>query len=326
MAEHRMDELRNHGRSTSGKPYKSSHPRRLHPRVPQVSSNVYRTLDNDAGEFSGHDIVPNCWRGSSSNTYASNVQVSDIAGGQLTATSIDFLTRAENGSLTPYPSIDTHAVFSASIPEEGDADAVAHKTTLDLCPLGGSSHHHSSPGVPFLYPTSNTSATTSISDVWRGSYQTDPYLTSAYMDSNSISSNADPYSQSKPQTGNPALDRYGATVTYSPPALDIADNHGDTTWTDSVSSQSQGPYTHYEKTQPESNDSGDPPSARRWSTENNQGSIVWDSASQATQEDDATRQYEDGTGFEDNEIQGNVIRGYMNGEGPWAYGYNMSSG
>ncbi|KAI1658807.1 hypothetical protein F4813DRAFT_395680 [Daldinia decipiens] len=298
MADRRMKGLRNHSRSTSSKPHKSAHPRHLHSRVPQASSNAYKTLDNDSEDFSGYTIGPNCWRGSSSNVSSSKAKVSvDVAGGQLTATSVEFSTRAENGSLTPYPSTDTHAVLSSSIP------ATTHKE-------------------------GNANTTTGVSDVWYRSYQPGLPLTSAYMDSTSISSNADPYGQLNPHTQSysSTLDRYRTLVTYSPLALDIVGNHGDTTWTDNVSSQFQGPYTHYEGTQPEFNDSGDPPYARRWSIQNNQGSTASDSASQATQDDDETRRHENMKGFEENEFQRNVIGVFMNGEKPWAYGYNMSSG
>ncbi|KAI0848124.1 hypothetical protein F5Y00DRAFT_239068 [Daldinia vernicosa] len=160
--------------------------------------------------------------------------------------------------------------------EEGDVDTVAYETTFNLCdshPLRGSSRHLSSSSTPSLYPTNDMSTTASISNVWCVPYRTDTSLTSAYMDSTSISSNADTISHI--QNNNPTLGRYGAPVTYSPPALDIPDNDGDRTWTSSVSSQLQSPYTQYEGTQPGFNGSGDPLNGRRWSTENNQGSIVW---------------------------------------------------
>ncbi|KAI0101302.1 hypothetical protein F4814DRAFT_456176 [Daldinia grandis] len=332
MADHRKERPKNHSSSTSGKPRKSTHPRLLHPRVPQVSSNGHRTLENDAKGLSGYRNGSNRRHGSSRNTDTPNTQGSvDIAGGQLTATSTDVLTLFEDESLTPRPSIDTHAVSPTTLHEEDDVGTVAYKPTVNICDSqlrGGSSYFHSISGASLLYPTSNTSTTISINNVMRGSYQTGPSLTRTYMSSTSLSSNADPYSQLEPRiwNGNPTLDRHGTPIAYSPPPLDIPNNRSDRTWMSSESSRLHNPYTQYKGTHPVSNDSGDPPHTRRWSTENYQGSTAGDSADQATQEDGATRVYEDNEGSEDNEFRGNAIKGYINSEGPWIYRYNTRSG
>ncbi|KAK6956281.1 hypothetical protein Daesc_001556 [Daldinia eschscholtzii] len=300
MKKSRTNIPRDHSGSTSRKPHKSANTHRLYPQT-QRPNHAHGAPNNYSGSPSDHDINPNNQHGSLENANSTSTHVGvNMAGGQTLGS-----TQTGEGSLP----INRFTGLAFAPLRDGE---VQYGTSFDPYLSGGSSDTYPSPGVPSLYQIANTSATADDNDAWGGLYPNDIALTGAYPDSASIA-NSDPYRRpvSYTQSDNQSLGSYGAAVVYPPPASNAKNNYDDTMAMEGGSGQLSGQYTYYTE---------NPPSERRSSIENHQGSGDEDSAGQTAQENREMGQYENGRHAEENKYREKTIESFVNGEGPWVYG------
>ncbi|KAI1483339.1 hypothetical protein F4774DRAFT_159710 [Daldinia eschscholtzii] len=308
MKKSRTNIPRDQSGSTSRKPHKSANPRRLYPQI-QEPNYAHGAPNIDPGSPSGHDINTNNQYGSLEDLNSTSTHVGVNMTGSQTFSS----TQIGEGSLP----VNRFTGLGFALLRDGD---VQYGTSFDFHLSGGSSDSYPSSGIPSLYQIANTSATADDNDTWGGPYPNDISLAGAYPDSASIA-NSDPYgrSVSYTQSDNQSLGSYGAAVIYPPPASNAQSNYDDTMGMDGGSGQLSGQYTYYTENPPEFTDPGNPPSERRSSIENHQGSGDEDSAGQTAQENRETGQYENRRPAEENKYREKSIECFVNGEGPWVY-------
>ncbi|KAI8966512.1 hypothetical protein F5Y11DRAFT_365281 [Daldinia sp. FL1419] len=319
MTDYPRDKSGTYSCPTTGKPLENTYLRYLYPKASQNRNDAYITSGNGTRGPSSYSISHGNWQGSFSDTRPPNIQVGPgTVGGRISETSHD-LTGDDNMRFNSNPFINSqvnHSTFTPTNFHRDVRDATLYEMTLnpsDMNPLGGPSNYYANFSVSSPYSRTNARAVPITVDDQYGSYQSGSPLTFAYMGSSFNPNSTVPLDQ-------PILYSYSLQSAHSPPAGSLLSSRSEEIGMDSVPNQVQRSYTDGNGIQPRVDGSGDPPPRRRWSTDNNQGSVNGDSAGQITQGEDTTRSYED-TRYS----EGNIDR-YVRDESPWALGYNMSTG